>query len=88
MSKFSSSKDDESLREQRLINKLVLSLMITTVTVTVVSTIAQAGKMSMFTYITVSIAASTLLVWVGYVLFDPLRAGFRFLSEKINRLWR
>jgi hypothetical protein len=88
LTKFSTSKDDESLREQRLINKLVLGLMISTVTVTVVSTIAQEGKLGMSVYIVASLCSSAAFVWIGYALFDPIRSGIRSLRERIERFWR
>lgn len=76
LSKFSSSKEDESLREQRLINKLIVSLTIATVTTTIVSTVAQTGALSISRYLVVALVLSTLMVWVGYVIFDPVRRRF------------
>lgn len=87
-SKIASSKEDESLREQRLINKLIVSLTIATVTITIVSTIAQVGKLGILDYVIISLAASTVLVWLGYNLFDPLRLGYRWVHNAISRFWR
>jgi len=83
LAKFESSKEDESLREQRLINKLIVSLTIATVTVSVVSTVAQEGALSIGQYLLAATTISTVMVWLGYVTFDPCR---RALSQGRQRL--
>jgi len=88
LARFSASKEDESLREQRLINKLVVSLTISTVTLTVVSTIAQVGKLSIQHYLIIAGAASTLLVWVGYRLFDPINLRLTRFYRRIARIFK
>ncbi len=81
LSKFSSAKEDELLREQRLINKLVVSLTIATVTVTVVSTLAQMGQLNTIQYIAMSVASASVFVWIGYILFDPLKRAQSRLTK-------
>ena len=73
LGKFASAKEDESLREQRLINKLLVALTIATVTVTIVSTLAQMGALAVPSYLLITLALSPITVWVGYILFDPCR---------------
>ena len=88
LAKFASSKDDEQLREQRLINKLILSLTIVTVTITIISTIAQIGWISVPVYLVIAIVLSLVMVWVGYVLFDPIRHKYKQIYNNIRRYWR
>jgi hypothetical protein len=87
LAKFASYKEEESLREQRLINKLILSLTIATVTISVVSTIAQMGGLSKLNYLLVSITLSTLFVWLGYKFFDPFRRVYKRLLHLVGRLF-
>lgn len=88
VSKFASSKDDESLREQRLINKLVVSLTIATVTITIVSTIAEMGELDVLNYLVIASVLSTLLVWLGYIMFDPIRRAYKSIYNAADRFRR
>ena len=88
LAKFNSSKEGASLREQRLMNKLITSLTIATVTVAVLSTIAQMGALSVFNYLLIVLVLSIAGVWIGYILFDPIRLGFGHLYYALSRLWR
>lgn len=85
LSKFASSKEDESLREQRLINKLVVSLTIATVTITVLTTIAQIEEYSSARYMLVAVTVSAITAWGGYILFDPLRVWNKQLITAVKR---
>lgn len=71
--RLSSSKEDELLREQRLINKLILALTIATVSVSVLSTMAQMGAFGVKGYVYWTLSSAALLVWLGYVAFDPIK---------------
>jgi hypothetical protein len=88
MTKFASAKEDESLREQRLINKLIVSLTIATVTVTVVSTLAQMGLLSVLSYLAIALIMSTVMVLLGYLVFDPCRLGVERALHAIRMLWK
>ena len=87
--KFAAAKVDESLREQRLINKLIVALTIATVSVTVVSTIADIlGEKSLSWYLFASALLCILSVLAGYFLFDPARRGYIRLVKSIVRSLR
>lgn len=88
MSRFTSSKEDASLREQQLINKLIVALTLATVTVTVISTIAANDKWSALRYSTIGLGLSAIMICVGYILFDPIRRGLDRLYRFISRFWR
>jgi hypothetical protein len=83
ITQFNSSKEDSSLREQRLVNKLLVGLTLATATISIVSTIAAIDKWSSVRYLSLTLALSFVIVWVGYLLFDPLR---KVLESVITRI--
>lgn len=76
ITQFNSSKEDSSLREQRLMNKLIVGLTVATATISVITMIATIEKWNTFKYITLTLLISIILVWMGYILFDPIRKLF------------
>ena len=88
LSKFESSKEEASLREQRLINKLIVALTLATVTLTVLSTLAEIGALGKFDYLVLALGLSLIVVLIGYILFDPVRRVFRRFHYAISRLRR
>ena len=88
LSKFASYKEEESLREQRLINKLIFSLTVATVTISIVSTLAQMGGLSKLNYSIIALGLSTVLVWIGYKCFDSSRRIFKRLVDVVRWLTR
>lgn len=88
ISKFETRKEKASLREQRLINKLIVSLTVVTVTLTVVSTLAQLGFLGVSTYLITSFVLSTFMVWLGYAVFDPIRWFIEVAQSLIKKIRR
>lgn len=74
--KFAAAKEDELLREQRLINKLIVALTVATVTISIISTLAQMNKLTVSGYIWLSVLAAGVLTPFGYALFDPVKLGY------------
>jgi hypothetical protein len=72
LSKFASAKEEASLREQRLINKLITALTLATVALTIVSTVAQMRSMDTWEYVGLALGVSLLAVCGGYLFFDPV----------------
>jgi hypothetical protein len=84
MTQFNSAKEDSSLREQRLVNKLLVGLTLATATISIVSTIAANDKWNSMRYLSLTLILSFVIVWVGYLLFDPLRKVLESLITKIK----
>jgi multisubunit Na+/H+ antiporter MnhB subunit len=70
------------LREQRLINKLIVAFTIATVVITVISTIAQMNQIKMKSYIVASVISVGVLTPLGYMLFDPVKQ----FANKVKRI--
>jgi hypothetical protein len=83
LGKFSSSKEDESLREQRLVNKLLISLTLATVTATIVSTVSASDRWTTVSYVAAAVASSAIVVLLGYALFDPVRLAVDTLYARL-----
>lgn len=82
VTQFNSSKEESSLREQRLMNKLIVGLTLATGTISITTMIATIEKWNSFKYIALTLTISVILVWLGYILFDPFR---RFFDSTINK---
>lgn len=83
--RIAASREDESLREQRVINKLVLSLTLATVTVTVVSNAAVARGWPLGLHAFAAVATSGIVAAVGYMAFDPVRSIAAWATERLGR---
>lgn len=84
LTQFNSSKEDSSLREQRLVNKLLVGLTLATATISIVSTIAANDKWNSARYLSLTLTLSFVIVWVGYLLFDPLRKALESVITRIK----
>lgn len=78
LSKFSSVKDDASLKEQRLFNKLLLAFTVSTVTVGILTTVATIKQWHAGRYLAWTLPAAIVLTLGAYLSFDPVR---RFLAR-------
>lgn len=77
LEKFGSVKEDASLREQRLFNKLLVAFTVATTSVAIVGTVAQILQWTAERFLTVALPTAVGLTVAGYVAFDRIR---RFLS--------
>jgi hypothetical protein len=71
--RMKSSKEDAALREQRLFNKLVVALALGTVTITMLTFIAEMQKWAGTSYILVGLPLLAVVAYLAIRLFDPLR---------------
>jgi hypothetical protein len=78
LSKFASVKDDASLREQRLFNKLLLGFTVSTVTVGILGILATMKNWPAKLLLATTIPAAIGLTLIAYLIFDPVR---RFLNR-------
>lgn len=76
LKKFDSVKDDATLREQRLINKLLVALAVSTVTAGILGTLAQNEKWSPSLFLGTVIPVSFVLTLAAYGAFDLMRRFF------------
>lgn len=86
--KFSTTKENQLLREQRLINKLLIALTLATVSVSIFSTLAQMKIIEIDLYIIISFCTATLLVWLVYLLFDPIKEIYEIFKTKFLDLFK
>ena len=84
LTQFNSSKEDSSLREQRLVNKLLVGLTLATATIAIVSTIAANDNWNSIRYLSLTLLLSVVIVWAGYLLFDPLRKALESIITRIK----
>jgi len=84
LSKFSSAKEDSSLREQRLINRLLVAFTLATVSVSISSTFALLRDWSSQTFFLASVVVTLTVVIAGYVLFDPVRSSLSNLYRELK----
>jgi len=78
LEKFGSVKEDASLREQRLFNKLLVAFTVATTSVAIIGTIAQILQWTPEYFLAVTIPTAVALTIAGYVTFDRIR---RLLSR-------
>ncbi|WP_224372340.1 hypothetical protein [Hyalangium versicolor] len=71
--KFGSVKEDASLREQRLFNKLLVAFTVATTSISIIGTIAQVSQWTWGRILAVTIPVAVALTVVGYVTFDWVR---------------
>ncbi len=71
--KFTSVKEDASLREQRLFNKLLVGFTIATTSVAIITAIAQTLQWTTGRFLAVTIPTAVVLTIAGYISFDRIR---------------
>lgn len=76
LSRFESAKEEASLKEGRLINKLLVSFTLATVSVTVLTSVSEGEKWDPLPYVGVAVSVSATIALTGYLLFDPLRRAY------------
>lgn len=74
--KLGSVKEDASLREQRLFNKLLFAFTIATTSVAIIGTVAQVRQWTTMRIVLISVPTALVLTIAGYAAFDRVRRLF------------